>query len=84
MSDELGLARVIRSNRINSVKERNKHTSILYKDVVLSSVSDPDQFGFVSFWLAGSGFASMKRIRIRVAKNQPKSWKSSTKINKNH
>ena len=26
----------------------------------------------------------MKRIRIRVAKNQQKSWKISTKINENH
>ena len=50
------------------------------------SVADPDPFGSVSFWSAGSGSASMKliRIRIRVAKNQPKSWKISTKINLNH
>ena len=48
----------------------------------LSSVADPDPCGSVSFWSAGS--ASMKRIRIRVAKNQPKSWKISTKINENH
>jgi len=49
---------------------------------VFSSVSDPDPdlFGSVSFWSAGSGSASMKRIRILVAKNQPKSWKISTKI----
>ena len=38
--------------------------------------------GFVSFWSAGSGSASMKRIRIQVTKNQPKSWKISTKINR--
>ena len=36
---------------------------------VLISVSDPDPFGSVSFW---------------SAKDQPKSWKISTKINKNH
>ena len=46
--------------------------------LVFSSVSDPDPFGSISFWSAGS--ASMKQIRIRVAKNQPKSWKISTKI----
>ena len=40
----------------------------------LISVLDPDPFGSVSFWSAGSGSASMKRIRIWVAKNQPKSW----------
>ena len=53
---------------------------------LFTSVSDPDPFGSVSFWSAGSGSASMKRIRIQilVVKNQPKSWKISTKINKNH
>ena len=61
-------------------REKNRHMD---PDVdVQSSVSDPDPFGSVSFWSAGS--ASMKRIRIRVAKNQPKSSKISTKINKNH
>ena len=48
------------------------------------SVADPDPCESVSFWSAGSGSASMKRIRIRVAKNQPKSLKISTKINENH
>ena len=48
---------------------------------IFSSVADPDPFGSVSFWSAGS--ASMKRIRNRVAKYQPKSWKISTKINAN-
>ena len=52
--------------------------------IKILSVADPDPFGFVSFWSAGSGSASMKRIRIRVAKNQPKSWKISTKVNLNH
>ena len=37
------------------------------------SLADPDPCGSVLFWSAGSGSASMKRIRIRVAKNQPKS-----------
>ena len=45
---------------------------------LIISVADP--FGSVSFWSAGSGSASMKRIRILVAKNQPKSWNISTKI----
>ena len=47
---------------------------------VKSSGSDPDPFGSVSFWSAGS--VLMKRIWI--AKNLWKSWKISTKINQNH
>ena len=51
---------------------------VLLASILIFSVADPDPFGSVSFWSTGS--ASMKRIRIRVAKNQPKSWKISTKI----
>ena len=32
----------------------------------------------------GIRFILVSRIRIQVAKNQPKSWKISTKINQNH
>ena len=56
------------------------HRKLITHSRQKSSVSDPDPFGTVSFWSAGSGSASMKRIRIRVAKNQPKSWKILTKI----
>ena len=54
--------------------------------ILQTSVADPDldPYGSVSFWSAGSGSASMKWIRIWVAKNQPKSGKISTKINENH
>ena len=50
------------------------------KSIVETSVTDPDPYGSVSFWSAGSRSASMKRIRIRIAKNHPKSWKTNTKI----
>ena len=49
---------------------------------LLSSVADPDPFGSVSFWSAGSGSGSASMKRIRVAKNRTKSLEYHTFFSK--
>ena len=74
----------IKMKRIRNTAYYNRLVHSTVNKILNYSVADPDPFGSVSFQSAGSGSASMKRIRIRVAKNQPKSWKIFTKINENH
>ena len=85
MDLELETVEIVPVYLVDLQLERGEIVPVYLLDLGLeTSVADPDPFGSVSFWSAISGSASMKRIRILVAKNQPKSWKISTKINKNH